>query len=71
MSVSRLRRLQSKGRSVINLTLKEDTQFLDELVVVGYGMMKKSDMTGAISSVNGDDLAKIPQRIRQRLFRER
>ena len=47
-----------KGRSVINLTLKEDTQFLDELVVVGYGMMKKSDMTGAISSVNGDDLAK-------------
>lgn len=47
-----------KGRSVINVTLKEDTQFLDELVVVGYGMMKKSDMTGAISSVNGDDLAK-------------
>lgn len=40
------------------MTLKEDTQFLDELVVVGYGMMKKSDMTGAISSVNGDDLAK-------------
>lgn len=47
-----------KGRSVINVTLKEDTQLLDELVVVGYGMMKKSDMTGAISSVNGDDLAK-------------
>ncbi len=47
-----------KGKSVITVTLKEDTRQLDDLVVVGYGMMKKSDMTGAISSVSGDDLAK-------------
>lgn len=47
-----------KGKRVINVTLKEDTQQLDDLVVVGYGMMKKSDMTGAISSVSGEDLAK-------------
>lgn len=50
--------VQVKGQSHIKVTLKEDSQILDELVVVGYGMMKKSDMTGAISSVNGDDLAK-------------
>lgn len=47
-----------KGQSYIKVVLQEDSQMLDDLVVVGYGMMKKSDMTGAISSVNGDDLAK-------------
>lgn len=50
--------VQVKGQSHIKVTLREDSQILDELVVVGYGMMKKSDMTGAISSVNGEDLAK-------------
>lgn len=47
-----------KGRTNIEVSLEENEQVLDELVVVGYGMMKKSDMTGAISSVSGDDLAK-------------
>ncbi len=46
------------GRTSFEITLKENNQLLDELVVVGYGTMKKSDMTGAISSVNGSDLAK-------------
>lgn len=40
------------------ITLREDTEVLDEVVVVGYGTMKKSDMTGAISSVDVDDLVK-------------
>lgn len=40
------------------ITLKEDTEILDEVVVVGYGTMKKSDMTGAISSVDTDELVK-------------
>ena len=40
------------------ITLKEDTEVLDEVVVVGYGTMKKSDMTGAISSVDVDELTK-------------
>ena len=35
--------------------MKEDTQALDEVVVVGYGVQKKRDLTGAISSVNMDD----------------
>ena len=46
------------GKTNIRVTLKEDTEMLDEVVVVGYGTMKKSDMTGAISSVDVDDLVK-------------
>lgn len=46
------------GRTHYDITIKENNQILDEVVVVGYGTMKKSDMTGAISSVNGSDLAK-------------
>ncbi|HMJ70773.1 MAG TPA: TonB-dependent receptor [Cyclobacteriaceae bacterium] len=47
-------------RSLIDVTLPVDTQTLDEVVVVGYGTVKKSDLTGAVSSVNGSDLVKIP-----------
>ena len=43
---------------MIKVTLKEDTQTLDEVVVVGYGTMKKSDVTGSISTAKGDDLVK-------------
>lgn len=46
------------GRTSLRITLKESSQMLDEMVVVGYGMMKKSDMTGALSSVEGKELAK-------------
>lgn len=44
-----------KGKNVINVLLKEDTQALEEVVVVGYGVQKKRDLTGAISSVSMDD----------------
>lgn len=44
------------GRSVINFRLEEDTQVLDEVVVVGYGVQRKSDLTGAVASVNSKDL---------------
>lgn len=37
----------------MNITMKEDTRTLDEVVVVGYGVQKKSDLTGAISSREG------------------
>ena len=50
--------LKVDGRTRIDITIKENEQVLDEVVVVGYGTMKKSDMTGAISSVSGKDLAK-------------
>ena len=40
----------------LNVTLKEDTETLEEVVVVGYGVQKKSDLTGAISSVKTEDI---------------
>ncbi|MEG1543928.1 MAG: carboxypeptidase-like regulatory domain-containing protein [Tannerellaceae bacterium] len=43
------------NRSDLTITLKEDSQALDEVVVVGYGVQKKRDLTGAISSVKMDD----------------
>ena len=46
------------NQSMIKVTLKEDTQTLDEVVVVGFGTMKKSDVTGSISTAKGDDLVK-------------
>lgn len=40
------------GKKELTIILKEDTETLDEVVVVGYGTMKKRDITGAVSSVN-------------------
>lgn len=42
--------------TTLNITLQEDNQALDEVVVVGYGTMKKTDLTGSVSSVNTEDL---------------
>lgn len=48
----------------LQIVLKEDTQALDEVVVVGYGVQKKSVMTAAISRVTSDDLEKLtPTRV--------
>ena len=44
------------GRTTIDVTMKTDDKVLEEVVVVGYGTMKKSDLTGAISNVKADDL---------------
>lgn len=41
---------------VMNVILKEDTKTLDEVVVVGYGVQKKSSLTGAVSSVKSEDM---------------
>ena len=46
------------NQSAINVTLKEDTQTLDEVVVVGYGTMRKSDVTGSISTAKGEEMLK-------------
>jgi TonB-linked SusC/RagA family outer membrane protein len=48
------------GRSRIDVTLVEDAKELGEVVVVGYGVMKKSDLTGAVASVKADALQKTP-----------
>lgn len=40
----------------LNIVLKEDNELLDEVVVIGYGTMKKKDLTGSITTVNSKDL---------------
>lgn len=47
------------GRSTIDLVLGSDTELLDEIVVVGYGVQKKSDLTGAVASIKGSELTQI------------
>ena len=48
------------GQRQINVTLKEDVRSLDDVVVVGYGTQKKSQTTGAISSVTSKEIAELP-----------
>ena len=48
------------GRRVIDVTLREDTQFLDEVVVVGYGTQKKVNLTGSVSMVDSDEISARP-----------
>ncbi|MBR4735821.1 MAG: SusC/RagA family TonB-linked outer membrane protein, partial [Bacteroidales bacterium] len=48
------------GQSVINVSMEEDSQFLDEVVVVGYSVMKRRDVLGAVSKVDGEQLSKVP-----------
>lgn len=44
----------------LSITLEEDTRMLDEVVVVGYGTVKKSDLTGSVSSIKAEELKKLP-----------
>ncbi len=50
--------LNIPANNVINVTLKPDNQLLDEVVVIGYGVRKKDDLTGSISSVSDKDFNK-------------
>ena len=49
-----------KGNTNLNITLKEDSKALEEVVVIGYGTARKSDVTGSIASVGGDKLQEMP-----------
>ena len=48
------------GRSNVEIVLQEDSEILDEVVVVGYGQQKKVSVTGSVSSISGNDLIKAP-----------
>lgn len=48
------------GRTEVNVVLTEDSQIMDELVVIGYGQQRKATITGAIASVNTEELLKSP-----------
>ena len=47
------------GKNSLDIVLQEDAMGLDEVVVVGYGTMKKKDLTGAVASVKTDDIAQV------------
>ena len=48
------------GQSSVNVTLKDDTELLDEVVVIGYGTVNKRDLTGSVASVKAEDIAAVP-----------
>ena len=48
--------VKANGRNNITVVLKEDAQTLNDVVVIGYGVQKKSDLTGAVASVKGDEI---------------
>lgn len=48
------------NRSMIDITMATASELLDEVIVVGYGVQKKSDVTGAISRVKSEEIQKIP-----------
>ena len=52
--------VSTTGRSDVKITLREDTQMIDEVVVVGYGVQKKSDVTGAMVRIGSDEIKAMP-----------
>lgn len=52
--------IKVNGKSLLNVTLEEEVQGLDEVVVVGYGTVKKSDLTGSVSTVKVEALNNTP-----------
>jgi TonB-linked SusC/RagA family outer membrane protein len=51
--------IQVGDQTVINVSLEETKHALEEIVVIGYGKVKKSDLTGSVSSIKADDIAKV------------
>lgn len=54
----RTQEVKIKGKSNLQIVLQDDSKLLDEVVVVGYGTMKKSDLSGSVASIKSDDLMK-------------
>ncbi len=48
--------IQAEGRTVINVVMEENSEELDEVVVIGYGVVKKSDLTSSIATVKGEQI---------------
>ena len=51
--------VNANGKSEINITLSDDNTTLQEVVAVGYGTMKKKDLTGSVGSLRADELTKV------------
>ena len=48
------------NKNTFDILMKEDAQGLDEVVVIGYGTVKKRDLTGAVASVNAAKISAVP-----------
>lgn len=49
-----------KGKRQMDVTMEDDTQSLEEVVVIGYGSIKKKDLTGSVATVNSEALVAVP-----------
>lgn len=56
----RTQEIQVGNQQVINVILNDDTQLVDDVVVVGYGVQRKVNLTGSIAVVGGDELSRRP-----------
>ena len=52
--------VQVSGRGVVNVALESDSELLDEVVFIGYGTMRKRDLTGSVASVRSEEIVKRP-----------
>lgn len=52
--------VSAAGKTKVDVSLVEDANNLNEVVVIGYGTAKKSDLTGAVASISGNELKKVP-----------
>lgn len=52
--------IEREGRSTLNVILHEDSELLNEVVVIGYGSIRKRDFTGSVGSLDGENLTNIP-----------
>lgn len=52
--------LLKKDQRIVNVSMSEDTEILDEVVVIGYGSVKKRDLTGSVASVSAAKIAEVP-----------
>lgn len=52
--------VSTEGKTKVNATMSEDSNNLNEVVVIGYGTSKKSDLTGAVATFSGNEMRKIP-----------
>ena len=52
--------VEVKGKNAINVVLEDDNTTLNDIVVIGYGTVRKKDLTGSVATVTGQDLVKVP-----------
>ena len=52
--------VSTKNKTNISITMKSDNNFMDDVVVIGYGTVKKRDLTGSVVSIKGDEITATP-----------